>query len=308
MIATSANPAVEPISAGSTGARESLSSSIAPEICRLFGDSRNLPPRLTESETKSLLRRLKGAATEHERIHVRNRLILSNLRLAYSLAYDNRRMARGDNRLPDLCNEAVFGLIDGICRTDTLCPLEFQVFVAKHIKFRMLAFYHESNAVGLPRHTSSDVAKLRRLFDAAEFHGQAISDSAAALALGNKSSIRRVRALKRFINGSVSLNQPDDSKDGDAGSPLTDTLRDDAATCPASECEAKLDGQTVLEKSLSILSDEERDIIERTYGLNGRRVQIAREIALEYGVTRQRVQQRLAGAVTKMRDYAAALK
>lgn len=59
---------------------------------------------------------------------------------------------------------------------------------------------------------------------------------------------------------------------------------------------------TIVTETLDVLSDRERDVAKRRYGLGGRRIDTLENIGADYGVTRERIRQIQARLLRKLRE------
>jgi RNA polymerase nonessential primary-like sigma factor len=110
-------------------------------------------------------------------------------------------------------------------------------------------------------------------------------------------SIEQVRRVVGYNEHITSLDAP---LDRDSGQSIGDGIADDRALAPElllhnSEIEAWV------RQWLAELSERQRTVIERRYGLNGRDAVTLEELARELGVTRERARQIQAEAIEKLR-------
>ena len=92
----------------------------------------------------------------------------------------------------------------------------------------------------------------------------------------------------------------DSSVMGDSGKTLLDTLPDNNARDPTETLQEE-GIQSNLEDCLTQLSDKQREVVERRFGLHGHSVSTLEEVGQEIGVTRERVRQIQMDALKKLK-------
>jgi RNA polymerase nonessential primary-like sigma factor len=227
----------------------------------------------------------------------RQKLIEHNLRLVVSIAkhYTNRGLA-----LPDLIEEGNLGLIHALEKYDPERGFRFTTYATWWIRQSVeRAIMNQSRTIRLPAHVVKELNVVLRALRYLETHGlpagrEATLDDVAHL-LGKP--VDQVRRVMRYNEHIASL---DAMVDRETGLSIGDGIADDAALSPElllhnTEIEAWV------RQWLSELSQRQRTVIERRYGLNGLDAATLEEIAGELGVTRERVRQIQAEAIEKLR-------
>jgi RNA polymerase nonessential primary-like sigma factor len=227
----------------------------------------------------------------------RQKLIEHNLRLVVSIAkhYTNRGLA-----LPDLIEEGNLGLIHALEKYDAERGFRFTTYATWWIRQAVeRAIMNQSRTIRLPAHVVKELNVVLRALRYLETHGlpqgrEASLDDVAHLLGKPVDQVRRIMGFNEHIASLDAL------VDRETGQSIGDGLADDTALAPElllhnTEIEAWV------RHWLSELSQRQRTVIERRYGLNGLDAATLEEIAAELGVTRERVRQIQAEALEKLR-------
>lgn len=227
----------------------------------------------------------------------RQRLIEHNLRLVVSIAkhYTNRGLA-----LPDMIEEGNLGLIHALGKFDAERGFRFTTYATWWIRQAVeRAIMNQSRTIRLPAHVVKELNVVLRAQRHLEMHGIAESrevslDDVAHLLGKPVEQVRKVMGYKDHV---TSLDAP---LDREGGVSIAEGVADENALSPElllhnTEIEAWV------RQWLDELSERQRVVIERRYGLNGRDVATLEELAGELGVTRERVRQIQAEALEKLR-------
>ncbi len=227
----------------------------------------------------------------------RQQLIERNLRLVVSIAkhYTNRGLA-----LPDLIEEGNLGLIHALEKFDAERGFRFTTYATWWIRQAVeRAIMSQSRTIRLPAHVVKELNVVLRALRFLEMHGMPESrepstDDVAHL-LGKP--VEQVRRVLRYNEHVTSLDAPLD-RDGSVS--IADGVADDGALAPELLLH-NTEIETWVRQWLEELTDRQRIVIERRYGLNGRDVATLEALAGELGVTRERVRQIQAEALEKLR-------
>jgi RNA polymerase nonessential primary-like sigma factor len=269
-----------------------LSSDFVNDIAQIYFNEIGQHLLLKADEELALARAMAGGD-----FGARQQLIERNLRLVVSIAkhYTNRGLA-----LPDLIEEGNLGLIHALEKYDAERGFRFTTYATWWIRQAVeRAIMNQSRTIRLPAHVVKELNVVLRALRHLEMHGMqdgrdASLDDVAHL-LGKP--VEQVRRVLRYNEHVTSLDAP---LDRSGGVSVAEGVADDAALSPElllhnSEIEA------LVRHWLSELTDRQRMVIERRYGLNGRDVATLEELAGELQVTRERVRQIQTEALEKLR-------
>ena len=212
------------------------------------------------------------------------RLVRANLRFVVSVAkqYQNQGLS-----LPDLINEGNVGLIKAAQRFDETKGFKFISYAVWWIRQSILqAVAEQSRMVRLPLNQVGALSKIKKTSTRLEqlYHRQpTVREIAEELDLPE----HKVTAALRMNAKEVSMDAPI-SDDDDMS--LIDTLIPDGSISTDENIIRKFDG-TEIRRSMSILTDKEREIINLYFGIDVSHNYTLEEIAYRLDLTRERVRQ-----------------
>ncbi len=258
---------------------------VAPEIelledvTQLYLNEIGAKPLLTPEQELATTRRVRQGD-----FAARQKMIEHNLRLVVNIAkhYLNRGIP-----LLDLIEEGNLGLIHALEKFDPERGFRFSTYATWWIRQSIeRAIMNQSRTIRLPVHVVKEinvVLRAIRHLEAAEARETSI-DRIAALIDRSVDDVRRVLSLNEHI---ASLDAP---LEIDPNHTVGDVIADEASADPESLLQfSELGG--LIDNWLGQLGERQRLVIERRYGLNGAEIATLDVIAVDLGLTRERVRQ-----------------
>lgn len=222
----------------------------------------------------------------------RRRMIEANLRLVVSVA--RPWVGRGVS-LMDLIAEGNLGLIRAVGKFDTERGLRFSTYAVWWIREAVQhAVMHQGRTVRLPVHVLRELAQvLRAERELAARHGSPPSLEQIAAAAGR--SMADVAELFRVSERVGSL----DAAIASGERALIGHLQEGDDHAPGALPTALGNGQ--LAAWLGALTERQRNVVQRRFGLDGAPVQSLAEIGREFGISRERARQIQEDALRRLR-------
>ncbi|CAN5555897.1 N/A [soil metagenome] len=253
---------------------------------------RDAEARLAEGAlTPAARRRLRAAAAAGAR--ARQRFIQCNLRLVVSIA---KRYQFTGLALLDLIQEGNLGLMRAVEKFDHRRGFKFSTYATWWIRQSInRAINDKGRTVRLPAHVGEALAMVQRTAQALQHHSghePTVEEVARATGL----TVDRVEQLWRLAADPVSFSTPI----GDDETVLGDLLADPGAESAHDHAAASLE-RDALRALLARLGERERAVLELRFGLGDDRPRTLEEIGLQFSVTKERVRQIEAKALTKLR-------
>ena len=244
-----------------------------------------------ESPTSAQRRRLEADAAAGRQ--AKQRFIQSNLRLVVSIA---KRYQSSGLPLLDLVQEGNLGLIRAVEKFEYRKGFKFSTYATWWIRQAISrAIADKSRTIRVPVHMVETVAQVSR------------ASTRLARTLGREATVEEIAAesglapdkiveAQRVAPDPVSLFE----HVGDDNAELVDFLEDRNAETPF-EAAATVLQQHELWQVLSSLSQREQRVLELRFGLVGERPRTLEEVGHEFQVTRERIRQIEAKALSKLR-------
>jgi RNA polymerase primary sigma factor len=247
-------------------------------------------PLLTAAEEVTLSKRV-----ERGDLAAKERMINSNLRLVVSVA---KRYQGHGVPLLDLVQDGCIGLNRAVEKFDWRKGYKFSTYATWWIRQAVQrSVANQAKTIRVPVHVHERRQKLRRAAQRLQIE---LGRDPTMEELAQTSGLRldHVTEALGAADASVSLNQAIGS-DGDGE--LADLFADRHAADPAEEADQTLREKRVREV-LADLPQRERHIVERRFGLGGEPVASLETIGKELGLTRERVRQVEARALTRLQE------
>ena len=222
------------------------------------------------------------------------KLTKANLRFVVSVAkqYKNQGLT-----LPDLINEGNLGLIKAAQRFDETRGFKFISYAVWWIRQSILqALAEQSRIVRLPLNQVGSLNKINKAFSKLEqeFERPPSSDElATALDLPED----KVKDTLKVSGRHVSVDAP--FVDGEDNSLLDVMVNNDSPKADIEPMKESL--QREIERSLSTLSDREKDVVMLFFGIGMQHGLTLEEIGSKFDLTRERVRQIKEKAIRRLK-------
>ncbi len=259
------------------------------DVTQLYLNEIGAKPLLTPDDELATTRRVRAGD-----FAARQKMIEHNLRLVVNIAkhYLNRGIP-----LLDLVEEGNLGLIHALEKFDPERGFRFSTYATWWIRQRIeRGIMNQSRTIRLPVHVVKEINLVLRAFRHLESAAtrDASVERVAALIDRPVADVRRILHLNEHI---ASLDAP---LEIDPNHTIGDAIADEAAVNPETLLQFREMG-ALLDDWLGQLSERQRQIIERRYGLNGADITRLEALASELGLTRERVRQIQLEALDRLR-------
>jgi RNA polymerase primary sigma factor len=270
---------------------------ISDDSVRLYLREIGKIPLLKPDEELALAHRVKEGDKE-----AKDKMAEANMRLVVSIA--KRYSGRGLDFL-DLIQEGNTGLLRAVEKFDPDKGFKFSTYATWWIRQAITrAIADQARTIRIPVHMVETINKLlrtqRRLTQ--ELNREPTNEEIAAAMDMEVDKVEYVMKIKQDIT-SLDANVRDDDDD----SVLADFIEDDDAVSPEDAATTQLLKEQVKDM-LGVLTDREQKILKMRFGLEDGKSHTLEEVGQEFSVTRERIRQIEAKALSKLRKHKDAKK
>ncbi len=259
------------------------------DATQLYLNEIGYSPLLTADEEKFYSRlALKGDE------HGRKRMIESNLRLVVKIS---RRYINRGLTLLDLIEEGNLGLIRAVEKFDPERGFRFSTYATWWIRQTIeRAIMNQTRTIRLPIHV---VKELNVYLRAARELTQKLDHEPSAEEIADMLD-RPAADVKRLLGLNERVTSMDTPVGPDSDRTVVDTVAD-AQVCDPSQLLQDRDIKDSIASWLDELSDKQREVVSRRFGLRGYESSTLEEVGREICLTRERVRQIQVEALKRLR-------
>ncbi len=270
---------------------------ISDDSVRLYLREIGKIPLLNPEEELALAHKVKEGDKD-----AKDKMAEANMRLVVSIA--KRYSGRGLDFL-DLIQEGNTGLLRAVEKFDPDKGFKFSTYATWWIRQAITrAIADQARTIRIPVHMVETINKLlrtqRRLTQ--ELNREPTNEEIAAAMEMEVDKVEYVMKIKQDIT-SLDANVRDDDDD----SVLADFIEDDEAVSPEDAATTQLLKEQVKDM-LGVLTDREQKILKMRFGLEDGKSHTLEEVGQEFSVTRERIRQIEAKALSKLRKHKDAKK
>jgi len=258
---------------------ESYLSDVQADVTQIYLNEIGHNALLTPEEEQRLSRLMKAGDFPS-----RQRMIECNLRLVVNIAkhYVNRGMA-----LLDLIEEGNLGLIHALEKFEPERGFRFSTYATWWIRQNIeRAIMNQSRTIRLPVHIIKELNIYLRAQRHLESHGMpdpTIEDIAHLV----DRDVEEVRYILGLNERTASLDAP---LDIDPSLSIGEAIPDEQGMLPDAHLQ-QAEVEKYVHEWLNQLTEKQRSVIERRFGLNGHDISTLESVAEAHSITRERVRQ-----------------
>jgi RNA polymerase primary sigma factor len=220
------------------------------------------------------------------------KLCRANLRFVISVAKEYQGQGIP---LPDLINEGNLGLVKAASKFDHTRGFRFISYAVWWVRQSILQSLNDhSRIVRLPVNITNQISKVKKEIAKFEQEFQRKPSFNDKL-VDNKGNELDISVLNHPTCGSLN------DKINEDGDEVLDIVSDDSFTRPDEQVFTEELLKSELEKTMSVLNERERRIIQMYFGMDGHSMTLE-QIGDEYGLTKERIRQIKEKALRKLKN------